>query len=191
MAKRNNTDYDTHYDNLFSRNVNFRERIIYISDDIDEWSADVFQKAFDELDKEPSKPIRVEISSYGGAVYDMLGMVDRIKASPCHIITRGLGKIMSAATFILSAGDERIMGKNSWYMVHELSSWAVGKLKDLKIELKHLERLEDQCNNLYEEFSNRGVSAKKFEQMCKKDCYLTAKEVLELGLIDKIEGENE
>src|SRR6185369_6312962 len=102
-------DSDTHYENIFDRHVNFRERVIYLNDDIDDISLDLFQKALDELERDKDKPIKIEVSSYGGEVYDMLGMVDRVRSSPCHIITRGFGKIMSAATFILAAGDERIM----------------------------------------------------------------------------------
>lgn len=114
---------DTHYENIFDRHVNFRERVIYLNDDVDELSLALFQKALDELERDKDKPIKIEVSSYGGDVYDMLGMVDRIRSSPCHIITRGFGKIMSAATFIVAAGDERTIGQNSWFMIHELSSW--------------------------------------------------------------------
>jgi membrane-bound ClpP family serine protease len=71
----------THYENIFENNVNFRERVIYLNSDIEESSLELFQKAMDELEKNSDIPIRIEISSYGGNVYDMLGMVDRIQSS--------------------------------------------------------------------------------------------------------------
>lgn len=179
-------DLDSHFENLFDRHVNFKERIIYINDDIDEWSLDLFQKAFDELESSSSDPIRVEISSYGGSVYDMLGMIDRMRYSKCKVYTAGRGKIFSAATFLLSAGDYRIIGENSWYMIHEISTWAAGKTSDLKIEMKHLEKLEDQACKLYESLSNQKTSALTFRKLLSRDCYLSASEVLKLGLVDEI-----
>jgi len=177
---------DVHYENIFEYHVNFRERVIYLNGDIDEFSLELFQKAFDELEKWPDHPIRIEVSSYGGSVYDMLGMIDRVQSSPCHVITRGFGKIMSAASFILAAGDERILGANSWVMIHQMSDWLKGNLSDLKNELKHCESLEHQMNKLYEKLSKGKATAKTFEKLCSKDCYLSAEEVLKLGLVDKI-----
>lgn len=176
---------DVHYENIFDRHVNFRERVIYLNDDVDEFSLELL-KAFDEMERSPDAPIRIEVSSYGGSVYDMLGMIDRIRSSPCHVITRGFGKIMSAATFILASGDERIMGANSWLMIHQISAWLRGTLTDLKIELKHTETLESQMNKLYEQLSGNRTKARTFEKLCSKDCYLTAEETMKLGLIDKV-----
>lgn len=183
MARERNSD---HFDNLFDRNVNFRERIIYLNDDIDECSLELVMKAFDEMDKNTELPIRVEISSYGGSVYDMMGIVDRIRSSPCHVITRGWGKIMSAATFILASGDERLMGRYSWVMMHQISDWLKGSLNELKNELKHTDSLETQMLEMYELFSKNQTRAKTFEKLCEKNCYLTAEQTLKLGLIDKI-----
>lgn len=187
MARERNTD---HYDNIFERNVNFRERVIYLNDDVDECSLELVMKALDEMDKNPEAQIRIEISSYGGSVYDMMGIVDRIRSSPCHIITRGWGKIMSAATFILAAGDERLMGRHSWLMIHEISDWIKGTLSDLKIQLKHTETLEKQMCMMYEEFSKGTTKARTFEKLCERDCYLTSEETLKLGLIDRIVSES-
>lgn len=183
MSKSND---DVHYENLFDRHVNFKERVIYLNDDVDEFSLDLFQKALDELEKKSDQPIRIEISSYGGSVYDMLGMVDRIRASPNHIVTRGFGKIMSAATFILAAGDERIMGSESWVMIHEMSSWLEGKVSDFKTEFKHLQKLQEQMYKLYEKLTEGKTSAREFEKLCNRDCYLSSAETLKLGLIDKL-----
>lgn len=180
------TQSDVHYENIFDRHVNFRERVIYLNDDVDQFSLELFLKAFDEMEKSPDSPIRIEVSSYGGSVYDMLGMVDRIKSSPCTVITRGFGKIMSAATFILAAGDERVMGENSWLMIHQISDWLRGTLNDLKIELKHTETLERQMNQLYEKLAGGKTKFRTFEKLCSKNCYLTAEETLKLGLIDKV-----
>ena len=133
------------------------------------------------------KPIRIEIASFGGSVYDMMGMVDRMKSSPCHIITRAFGYVMSAATFILAYGDERIMGENSWFMMHELSDWlGRQKLKDLKLDMKHNEQLQQQMYEMYAKASGGKTRKATFEKLCDNDHYLRAEGAKKLGLIDKI-----
>ena len=108
-------------------------------------------------------------------------------SSPCHIITRGFGKIMSAATFILAAGDERIMGAHSWFMMHELSDWmGREKLADLKHNVKHSDEVQKQMYKMYEELAKGKTKSKTFERLCQKDHYISAEKVLKLGLIDKI-----
>ena len=179
----------THYDNIFSHHINFKERVIYLNDDINEYSLELILKAFDELERGEGceKPIRIDVSSYGGSVYDMMGMVDRIKSSPCHVITRGFGKIMSAASFILAAGDERILGPHSWIMIHELSDWlGRQKLTDLKHDLRQDERLQDQMYEMYAKFAQGKTKKASFKKLCEKDCYITAEQALKIGLIDRI-----
>lgn len=188
-SSKSNNEHDTHFENIFDRDVNFKERVIYLKDDISEFSLDLILKAFDELERlDPKEPIRIEISSFGGSVYDMLGMVDRMKSSPCHIITRGFGKIMSAATFILAAGDERIIGSRSWVMIHELSDMLPeGKLKTLKNEIKHNQQLHDQMIDMYVEFSKGKTRRSTFKKLAEeRDSYLNAQQVMKLGLIEKI-----
>ncbi len=138
------------------------------------------------MERQPDQAIRIEVSSYGGSVYDMLGMIDRMQSSPCHIVTRGLGKIMSAASFILAAGDERFIGKHSWVMIHEMSDWIAGTTTELKIEIKHSSQLEAQMYKMYEQFTKGKTKAKTFEKLCSRNCYLTAEQALKLGLVDGI-----
>jgi ATP-dependent Clp protease protease subunit len=193
MKKSNSTRSkdSTHYENLFEYNVNFKERVIYLNSEIDEGSLEVIQKAFDEFEVMPDKPVRIEISSYGGSVYDMFGIIDRIKASPCRVITRGLGKIMSAATFILAAGDERSVGPNSWVMVHQANDTIRGKTDSLNHDMAHHNQVQDQMYTLYESLSgNKKVSAKQWKKLCAKDHYIRAEDVLELGLVDHVTDED-
>lgn len=180
----------THYENIFEYNVNFKERVIYLNSDIDEGSLEVIQKAFDEFEVVPDKPIRIEISSYGGSVYDMFGIIDRIKSSPCQVITRGLGKIMSAATFILAAGDERSVGPNSWVMIHQASDVVRGNTDELNHNISHHNMVQDQMYDLYAKLSgDKKISAKQFKKLCTKDHYIRAEEVLEIGLVDHVTEE--
>lgn len=178
-----------HFNNIFDNHINFRERVIYFNLEVGEYGLDLIHKALDEFDSgENPQPVKIVVSSYGGSVYDMMGIVDRIRASKCHIMTYGSGKIMSAATFILAAGDERVMTANSWFMMHEMSDWIRGSMQQMRLEMKHNEDLELQMYKMYESFSVNNTKWTTFRKLCKKDHYIRAQNVLELGLIDKIQG---
>ena len=62
----------------------------------------------------PDRDINLHISSYGGDVYSMLGLVDYIRLLPVKVNTVALGTCMSAASVLLACGTgERRMTKHS------------------------------------------------------------------------------
>jgi ATP-dependent Clp protease protease subunit len=165
-----------------------KARIIQISGLIDE---ELHQRVVADLvnfEQENKDPIFLHINSYGGYVYEMLGILDIVRSSQCKIITVCTGKAMSAAVPILASGlkGERKIGKYSTIMLHEVSSFTYGKLFELKNETEETERLQklyiDILGNL------TGKSSKVFQQIydTHRDTYLTPKEVIKLGIADKI-----
>lgn len=180
MPPKNKSEDELFYENLFDRDVDTKNRIVYLRDEVSDLTQDLVQKALNLFNADPSKPITIEVNSYGGCVYSMLGIIDCIKASPCHIITKTMGKSMSAATLIFSAGDERLIGRNSWMMVHQVSDEFDGKLEDLQVELDQTTELQNQMYGLYREFT--GITEKQWKKWCKKNYYIKADEAVEHGL---------
>lgn len=182
---------EVHYENIFDKNINIRERIVYFNQDVDDSGLELINKALDEFDVgEAPKPFKIVVSSYGGTLYDAFGIIDRIKDSKCHIMTYGSGKIMSAATLILAAGDERVIGNNAWFMMHQ----SRGSMEDgttfdnAELEMKHWKELENQMYWAYEKLSGNTTKANTFKKLCKKDYFMRAEDVLKLGLVDRIQG---
>ena len=168
--------------------IDINRRVIYYSDDIDTWTPAWINQRIDalcDLTNNHKSPIDLDITSPGGDVYGMLGTIDIIQNAPVDINTLGRGMIMSAATFILACGTgTRTMTKNSVLMIHQISTWVAGTSKDVLAEADHLKFLQEESYRLYEKFSNKKASF--WEDKCKRNCYFTAKECLELGLIDEI-----
>jgi len=69
-------------------------------------------------------------------------------------------------------------------MVHQLSTFAVGKLSDVKSNAKFADTLEEECNSMMAEFTKKPKDWWQSNQQ--SDLFLTADEALELGIIDKI-----
>lgn len=136
------------------------------------------------IEDAPAKPIEIHMNSYGGDPYAMLRLYDEILASPCQIKFFGGGAIMSAATWIMAACDERYLYPNTTVMVHDGSEGYDGKHTDVQIDAAESKRLQ---NLLYDIYTNNSRMPKEFwEDVCQRDLYLTAEEAILLGLADKV-----
>ena len=133
----------------------------------------------------PDTDINLNIASYGGDVYAMLGLVDYIRSLPVKVNTHCVGTCMSAASVLLACGTgERTMTKHSTVMVHEGSAVEVGKSTDVMRGVDHLKELQKDINKLLGEITNQ--DARFWELAGRNDSYLNAEKCLEYGIIDKI-----
>lgn len=110
-----------------------------------EKSAKAFREEFTKAVNTKQKIIPIVIDSYGGQVYSLLSMIAVIKASPVPVATIGSSKMMSAGSILLSCGTEghRYADPLSTMMIHSVSSWTMGKITDLKADVREAERLND------------------------------------------------
>jgi ATP-dependent Clp protease protease subunit len=130
--------------------------------------------------------ITILLNSGGGDVMECLGIIDYIRTHTeikFNIVCRGIA--MSAAALLLASGTGvRVASKHSKIMVHQLSTFAAGKLSDVKSNAKFADQLEDECNSLMAEFTKKPKEWWASNQQ--SDLFLSSKEALELGIIDKI-----
>ena len=133
----------------------------------------------------PNTDINLNIASYGGDVYSMLGLVDYIKNLPVKVNTHCIGTCMSAASVLLASGTgTRTMSKNATVMVHEGSAFEAGKTTDVMKGVDHLKDLQKEINKLMSDVTNK--DQRFWELTQRNDTYLSAEKCLEYGIIDKI-----
>jgi ATP-dependent Clp protease protease subunit len=133
----------------------------------------------------PHLSINLNIASYGGDVYAMLGLVDYIKGLPVQVNTHCIGTCMSAASVLLACGTGlRTMTKHSTVMVHEGSAFEAGKTTDVMKGVDHLKDLQKEINKLMSDVTNK--DQRFWELTQRNDTYLSAEKCLEYGIIDKI-----
>jgi ATP-dependent Clp protease protease subunit len=174
-----------HLETIFERGVNFKERIITITDEIAFPAFDFLDAAMTEMESQSRKTITVKIHSEGGSVYEAMAIVGRIKKSKCKVVTEGYGAVMSAATLILAAGDERRISEFTWFMHHEASYEAGGRHSDMKDLVAQMEKEEKIWSEWMARFSEKDADY-WYETGCKKDAYFTAQELIDLGVADEI-----
>jgi len=175
----------------FDYGLDIRDNVILVQDEI------IQGLTFDVISKvrllrkinSDLKSITILLNSPGGDVVETLGLIDYIRSLDTNegiktnIVCRG--SAMSAAALLLAAGTGvRASSKHSKIMVHQLSSFAAGKLSDLKSNAKFAEQLEDDCNTIMEECTKK--DKKWWEENQQNDYFLSAEDALELGIIDKI-----
>jgi ATP-dependent Clp protease protease subunit len=133
--------------------------------------------------------VTILLNSPGGDVVETLALIDYIRTIKesegidTNIVCRG--SAMSAAALLLAAGTGlRAASKHSKIMVHQLSTFNMGKLEDVKSNAKFAEQLEEDCNNIMAECTKKDKKFWKENQ--RTDYFLNAEDALELGIIDKI-----
>jgi ATP-dependent Clp protease protease subunit len=130
------------------------------------------------------KPIEIYMNSYGGDPYSMMYLYDAIQSCPCQVKFFGGGAIMSAATWIMAGCDERYLYPGTTIMIHNGSYSIDDRFTDGEIRLAEEKRLQDFLEHIYEK--NSRMSKEFWQDVCKRDLYLTADEAITLGLADKI-----
>lgn len=166
--------------------INLDRSIMYLSYEIDQDQLYAVMTRFDNFVRiNPKQDVTLNITSYGGDVYAMLGTIDYFKSLPVKVNTHCVGACMSAAAVILACGTgTRSMTENSTVMVHEGSAFEGGKTSDVLKGADHLKKLQKNINRILGEVTKRDQQF--WEGVSKNDCYFTAKECLEYGIIDKI-----
>lgn len=172
-------------DYSFNKGIDIHNRIIRLTEDIEEHTFDWFDTAMTALETQNRKTIIIKINSYGGDVYAALGIIGRMRESTCRLYTKGYGKIMSASTAILAAGDFRSMSSLAEFMHHESSYGVEGKHSEIVHEVKMSQALSVKWCNLMCELTGiptdywltKGVG---------KDYHISPEKCLELNIIDEV-----
>jgi ATP-dependent protease ClpP protease subunit len=139
--------------------------------------------------RRPGAPLRIQLTSPGGHVLDGLALYDfllSLRAQGHHVTVVALGFAASMGSILLQAGDVRVLGPNSYVMLHEVSSVAWGKVSEQVDDLEFTKRLQNRLVDILCERST--YTPKKLKKVwLKKDVWLDADQALAVGLIDVVE----
>ena len=166
--------------------VDAKNNIIYLSDALDVNTVWFVVTRINFLKNvNPTKPITLLITSYGGDVYSMLGIIDYMQDCKIKVNTYCYGAAMAAAAIILACGTgKRMISKNATVMIHEGSIFEEGKISDVLKSSDHLKELHKTINKLLGDVSNK--DEEYWTENTKTDFYLNAEQCLEFGLVDEI-----
>ncbi|MCL2555597.1 MAG: ATP-dependent Clp endopeptidase proteolytic subunit ClpP [Firmicutes bacterium] len=180
QTNRGERSYD-----IYSRLL--EDRIVFISGEINDISANVAIAQLIYLEgKDPEKDISLYINSPGGSVSAGMGIYDTMNYIKCDVSTMCVGMAASMGAFLLSAGakGKRYALPNSEVMIHQPLGGARGQASDIAIAAQHILKIKNRLNKILSK--NTGQSLEIIERDVDRDNYMSAKEALNYGLIDKI-----
>ena len=135
-----------------------------------------------QLDAVEGNELVVEINSVGGDVMAGLGIYNMLRSwaeDGKTVTTRVTGVAASIASIIALAGDKREMPKNTFAMVHQASTFAVGTADDMRDAADTLDKVDGSLRGIY--MDRMGVDEAKAKEIMAKDTWLTADESMDLG----------
>ena len=135
------------------------------------------------LDINPPE-LKIFINSGGGSITAGISSMDTILRSKVPIHTYVDGFCASAATFLSVVGTRRFMSRNSYMLIHQLSSSLWGKYSEIEDEKKNLDLMMETIKSVYKEYTK--VPMKKLDEILKHDLLWDAKTCLKYGLVDEI-----
>lgn len=174
----------------------FHEHGIYIPRRTIEILGDITEEKFHKVLKNlhtldgTTGTINILISTDGGCVDSAKGIYDAIKGCRNYVRAMCYGPCMSSGTLILQAADERLCSPNTKFMIHygELNNsdntvvnaerWHEDHLRDKKW-------MEDVYFNQIKKVKKR-YPRHRLQKLLEHDTIMSAKEFIELGLVDKV-----
>ena len=126
----------------------------------------------------------LHLQTNGGEIFPAFSIIDTIRTMKTPVHTHVEGLVASAGTLISTAGQKKYMTKYSYMLVHQLRGESYGKYVDLADDMINYNSYMNMMRSYYKEYTK--IPVKKLDELLKRELCLTAKECLELGLIDEI-----
>ena len=183
QTSRGERSYD-----IFSRLLN--DRIIMLSEEVNDTTASLVVAQLLYLEsQDPDKDISLYINSPGGSISAGMAIHDTMQYIKCDVSTICIGLAASMGAFLLSSGakGKRFALPNSEIMIHQPligGGGLSGQATDIQIRTENLLRTKENLNRILSE--NTGKSMEEISRDTDRDNFMTAKEAMEYGLIDKV-----
>jgi ATP-dependent Clp protease protease subunit len=172
---------------IYSRLLN--DRIIFLGGPVADQMANLIVAQLLFLaNEDPKGEISLYVNSPGGSVTAGLGIVDTINFIPCPVATYIIGQAASMGSVIACSGTKgkRYALPNSENLMHQplLGGVLEGQATDLEIEARHILRMREQIYAIYADAT--GQTKERIAEDCERNKWLTADEMLQYGLIDRV-----
>lgn len=169
---------------VFSRLM--MDRIIFFGTEVNSDTSNIAVSQLLYLDSVDNSDITMYINSPGGEVYSGLGIIDTMNFIKSEVGTVCTGMAASMGAMLLMSGEKgkREALQHSRVMIHQPLGGTRGQASDIEIEAREILKLKDE---LYQIIVN--ISGKTMEEVIRdadRDHWLTAKEAVDYGLVDRV-----
>ena len=182
-------------DRFFDYDLHIESRTVLIADSsedgVDHEMSTKLIKAIHLLQNASAeKELTVILNSLGGCWFNGMAIYDAIAGCPCPVTAVVYGAAMSMGSIILQAADTRVIHPNATMMIHDGYETRVGDIPQTFENWAAYSKVTRQ--KMYEIYSKRsGRPVSFWRKKCAADSILTAQQAKEIGLVDKIFGEED
>lgn len=170
---------------VFSRLM--MDRVIFLGTEVNDYTANVIQAQLLYLDSVDSeRDINLYLNTPGGSVYAGLGIYDTMQFVKARVSTICTGLAASMGAVLLVAGEKgmRAALPHSRVMIHQPLGGIQGQASDIEITAKEILKLKDELYQIISDHSGKPID--QIRQDADRDHWMTSKEALEYGMIDKL-----
>jgi ATP-dependent Clp protease, protease subunit len=145
-----------------------------------------WNKADKDLPIDKRKKIYIYLNSDGGDIVAGNLALSAIKLSKTPVVTVGLAKCASMASYILAAGHERYCFPNTIVLYHDGQTGYVSSGN----KGKDIQKFYDELDKYNADFmiNNTNMTAEFLEKIKDREYYMFPEEAKELGIVEKIIG---
>ena len=164
-----------------------KDRVIFMTGVVEDHMANLIVAQLLFLESEnPDKDIHLYINSPGGSITAGLSIYDTMQFIQPDVSTMCVGQAASMGAMLLAGGakGKRLALPHSRMMIHQPSGGAQGQASDIEIQANEIIELRRILNVLLS--VNTGQSEKSIARDTERDNFLSAKEALDYGLVDKV-----
>lgn len=164
-----------------------KDRIVFLGEDVNEHTGNLVVAQLLFLESEdPKKDIHLYINSPGGYVTAGLAIYDTMQFVKCDVSTICIGQAASMGALLLAGGapGKRFSLPNSRIMIHQPLGGMRGQATDLEIHAREILNIRDRLNDIL--VSHTGQPKEKISADTERDYFLSPREAVEYGLIDKV-----
>ena len=135
--------------------------------------------------------INLYVNSPGGSVFDGNTISNMLKRHKAKVVAHVDGLAASIASVIVASADEVVMPANSMLMIHNPMSGIFGNAKEMREQADVLEKVTDSLVETYMAKAGDKTTEENIRALMDAETWISAKEALELGLADIVEGSNQ
>lgn len=164
-----------------------KDRVIFCCGEIEDHMANLIIAQLLFLESEnPDKDISIYINSPGGVVTAGLAIYDTMQFIKPDVSTFCIGQAASMGAVLLAGGahGKRYCLPNSRVMIHQPLGGFQGQSTDIQIHAREIETIREKLNGILAHHSGRDT--KEIRRDTERDNFMSAKDALDYGLVDKI-----
>lgn len=174
----------------FDNTQDYRHGYLCFAADINQDTTLSLQGSLRRLSRmRPGKPITIEVNSPGGSIIEGFSIIDsltslRNEGIETTIVVRG--QACSMAAVVLQGAARRVIGRNSFIMLHRASFGVKGTAHEVEDAVEETKMMEAAIYGILAERSGRTVAHWRKKLSARKDVWFTAEEAVECGLADAV-----